>query len=455
MKNSQFPHGASPTLKFSISGLRGVYPSDISPDNWVQYVRAFSAVLPAGAIALARDARATGPALGRIAAGVLAVLGRDVHELGLVPTPTIKAYVKEKKLAGGLMVSASHNPAEYNALKFIKAKGFFFDAQDNERFVSALQATPDWGSYTAQGKIFEAHAQAIDLHVKSILRVIKKPRRKLKVVLDPVGSCGGEIAMALLKKLGASVTAIHLHEAPQFPRPPEPVALALRKLAAAVRKSGADIGFAFDPDADRLSLVDEQGRAIGEEYTLPLAILSAARPGGTIVANLSTSIMTERAALMRRCRFVRSTVGEANVVAEMQRVGSSLGGEGNGGVIDARIPSYGRDALAGVAHLVALLGNEKKTLSQHVAALPHFVMAKEVRRGVSESHMAAAVKRFSQAYASAKLDRRDGYHFSGTFDDGTEYWLHVRASNTEPVVRIIAEAESQKQIDTLFAALGL
>lgn len=455
MKNSQFPHGASPTLKFSISGLRGVYPSDISPDNWVQYVRAFSAVLPTGAIALARDARATGPALGRIAAGVLAVLGRDVHELGLVPTPTIKAYVKEKKLAGGLMVSASHNPAEYNALKFIKAKGFFFDAQDNERFVSALQATPDWGSYTAQGKIVEAHAQAIDLHVKSILRVIKKPRRKLKVVLDPVGSCGGEIAMALLKKLGASVTAIHLHEAPQFPRPPEPVALALRKLAAAVRKSGADIGFAFDPDADRLSLVDEQGRAIGEEYTLPLAILSAARPGGTIVANLSTSIMTERAALMRRCRFVRSTVGEANVVAEMQRVGSSLGGEGNGGVIDARIPSYGRDALAGVAHLVALLGNEKKTLSQHVAALPHFVMAKEVRRGVSESHMAAAVKRFSQTYASAKLDRRDGYHFSGTFEDGTEYWLHVRASNTEPVVRIIAEAESQKQIDTLFAALGL
>lgn len=445
----------SQTLKFSISGLRGVYPDDISPENWVEYVRAFASVLPAGPIALARDARVTGPALSRIAAGVLAVLGRDVHDLGLVPTPTIKAYVKEKKLAGGLMVSASHNPAEYNALKFIKKDGFFFDADDNSRFVRALEAKADWGTYRKQGKIIEAHAQAIDVHVKSILRVVKKPRRRLRVVIDPVGSCGGEIALALLARLGAQVTAIHLEEVPEFPRPPEPVAAALKKLAAAVKKHKADIGFAFDPDADRLSLVDEKGRAIGEEYTLPLAILSAARPGSTIVANLSTSMLTERAALMRKCRFVRSAVGEANVVAEMQRVKSTLGGEGNGGVIDARIPSFGRDALAGVAHLVALLGNEKKSLSQHVATLPQLVMVKEVRRGVSNETMAAAVKRFARAFSAAKLDRRDGYHFSGVFDDGTGYWLHLRASNTEPVIRIIAEAASQAQIDALFAALAL
>jgi len=445
----------SPTLKFSISGLRGVYPNDISPDHWIQFVRAFQSVLPTGPVALARDARATGPALSRIAAGVLSVLGREVHDLGLVPTPTIKAYVREKKLAGGLMVSASHNPAEYNALKFIKKDGFFFDATDNARFLQALKAKPDWGSYRRQGKIIEAHAQAIDLHVKSILRVVKKPRRRLKVVIDSVGSCGGEIAMVLLRRLGVAATAIHLEESHEFPRPPEPVAAALKKLSAAVKKHRADAGFAFDPDADRLSLVDEQGNAIGEEYTLPLAILSAARPGGTIVANLSTSMLSERAALMRKCRLIRSAVGEANVVAEMQRVNSLLGGEGNGGVIDARIPSFGRDALVGVAHLVQLLGNDKKSLSQVVATLPRFVMVKATRRNVSNAAMTTAVKRFTLSFPAAKLDRRDGYHFSGVFDDGTAYWLHLRASNTEPVIRIIAEAANQAQIDTLLTALKL
>lgn len=445
----------SPTLKFSISGLRGVYPNDISPEKWVEYVRAFASVLPPGPVALARDARATGPALVSIAAGVLNLLGRDVHDLGLVPTPTIKAYVKEKKLPGGLMVSASHNPAEYNALKFIKKDGFFFDAEDNARFSAALEASPDWGSYRKQGVRVDAHAAAIDLHIKSILRVVKKPRRRLKVVIDPVGSCGGEIALALIRKLGASVQAIHLEEMPEFPRPPEPVAAALKKLAGAVKKYKADIGFAFDPDADRLSLVDEKGRAIGEEYTLPLAILAAARPGSVIVANLSTSMLTERAALMRKCRFIRSAVGEANVVAEMQNKKSPLGGEGNGGVIDARIPSFGRDALSGVAHLLSLLGSEKKPLSQWVATLPQFVMVKEVRKGVSEPEMAAAVKRFVSAFQQAKLDRRDGYHLSGTFADGSAYWLHLRSSNTEPVVRIIAEAANQDNIDSLFTALGL
>jgi phosphomannomutase len=237
----------SATLKFSISGLRGVYPNDISPDKWVEYVRAFSATLPAGGIALARDARATGPALVKIAAGVLTLLGREVHDLGLVPTPTIKAYVKMKKLAGGLMVSASHNPAEYNALKFIGKDGFFFDAAANERFSTALDKLPFWGDYKKQGRILDAHQAAIHLHTASILRTIKKPKRRLKVVIDPVGSCGGEIALYLLQKLGVKCEAIHLAEVNEFPRPPEPTAEALGKLSAAVKKHKADIGFAFDP----------------------------------------------------------------------------------------------------------------------------------------------------------------------------------------------------------------
>lgn len=444
----------SPSLKFSISGLRGVYPADISPDKWVEYVRAFSATLPAGAIALARDARSTGPALVKIAAGVLTLLGRDVHDLGLVPTPTIKAYVKAKKLAGGLMVSASHNPAEYNALKFIGKDGFFFDAEANARFSEALDGWAEWGSYQKQGCIVDAHTAAIELHTASILKVVKKPKRKLKVVIDPVGSCGGEIAVHLLKKLGVKYEAIHLAEVNEFPRPPEPTANALGKLAAAVKKHKAAIGFAFDPDADRLSLVDEKGRAVGEEYTLPLAILSAAKPGGTIVANLSTSMLTESAARLKKCKFIRSMVGEANVVAEMLRVKSVFGGEGNGGVIDARVPSFGRDALAGMAHVVALVASGKKPLSAWVEMLPRYKMVKEVKKGLSADVLAGAAEKARAVMANAKLDSRDGSHVSGTIE-GAPVWIHLRSSNTEPVIRIIAEAENPKHLETMLTSINL
>lgn len=443
-----------PTLKFSISGLRGVYPTDISPEKWVEYVRAFAAVLPAGAIAIARDARATGPALVDIASGVLRLIGRDVHDLGLVPTPTIKAYVAAKKLAGGLMVSASHNPAEYNALKFIGKGGFFFSAADNARFSAALEAEPQWGDYRKQGKLIAAHEAAIGTHISTILKVVKRPRRKLKVVIDPVGSCGAEIALALLKKLGVRTFGIHLEESPAFPRPPEPTAAALGKLAAAVRKYKADVGFAFDPDADRLSLVDEKGRAIGEEYTLPLAILSAAKPQGTVVLNLSTSMLSESAAAMRQCRFVRSAVGEANVVEAMLKEKSTLGGEGNGGVIDARIPSFGRDALAGVAHVLALLGSGKKTLSAFVSDLPPYVMTKQVMQNVTAADLKTVAERVAGKLQNASLDTRDGFHVSGSLviaGKPTPCWIHLRASNTEPVVRLIAEAAGKAELDALLA----
>lgn len=445
----------SPTLKFSISGLRGVYPADIAPDKWVDYVRAFAAVLPAGTIAIARDARATGPALVGIASGVLRLLGREVHDLGLVPTPTIKAYVAGKKCAGGLMVSASHNPAEYNALKFIGKGGFFFSAADNARFSAALEAACDWGDYRKQGSLVDAHQAAMDFHISTILKVVKKPRRKLTVVIDPVGSCGGAIAVQLLKKLGVRTFAIHLKETPAFPRPPEPTAEALGKLAAAVRKHKADIGFAFDPDADRLSLVDEKGRAIGEEYTLPLAILAAAKPKGKIVANLSTSMLTESAAVMRKCSFIRSAVGEANVVEQMLKEKSQLGGEGNGGVIDARVPSFGRDALTGVAHILSLVASERKPLSGWVASLPPFVMTKQVIKGVGAEEMRSITDKVMGQLTDAKLDTRDGFHVSGQLTlngQNTPCWIHLRASNTESVVRLIAEAQGKRELETL---LGL
>lgn len=445
----------SPTLKFSISGLRGVYPDDISPDQWINFVRAFSAVLPAGPVAIARDARATGPGLLNIASGVLTLLGREVFDLGLVPTPTIKAYVNAKKLAGGLMVSASHNPAAYNALKFIKKGGMFFGVEDNRRFSEALAAKPKWGDYRKQGRLVDAHAAAIELHVDSILRVVKKPARRLKVVIDPVGSCGGEIAVTLLKRLKVQYEVIHLAEASEFPRPPEPTAPALKKLAAAVKRHKADAGFAFDPDADRLSIVDEKGRAIGEEYTLPLAILAAVKPRSTVVVNLSTSMLSENAAAICDARLVRSAVGEANVVEKMQKLRAPFGGEGNGGVIDARIPSFGRDALAGIAHVLALVGSGKKTLSHYVASIPATVMVKRVAHNISNEKMSQAVDRVKRLLADPIVDESDGYHLSGRTERGNKAWIHLRSSNTEPLVRIIAEASTKQEVEMMISGLGL
>ncbi|MBV6494722.1 MAG: Phosphoglucosamine mutase [Turneriella sp.] len=444
----------SKTLKFSISGLRGVYPDDISPDKWVEYVRAFCETLPKGPVAVARDARATGQALLQITSGVLQLLGRDVHDLGLVPTPTIKAYVNAKKLAGGVMVSASHNPAEYNALKFIGKNGFFFDKKANAAFTQALNAKKKWGTIKNQGKRIDAHSLAMEIHCKDILRVVQKPKRRLKVVIDPVGSCGGEIATLLLKKLGCTFEAIHLEETPVFPRPPEPTAGALKKLADAVKKYRADIGFAFDPDADRLSLVDENGRAIGEEYTLPLAVLSSAKEGGTVVANLSTSMLTQSAAEIKKCKFVRSEVGEANVVAEMLKRKSSIGGEGNGGVIDARLYSFGRDALSGIAHIVSLVASAKEPLSYWVNLLPRFTMVKQVYKDVTKEGMEKAVERAKGIMANTRIDTRDGIHLSGNIE-GMPAWIHLRTSNTEPVVRLIAEAVSKETLKKLLDAAQL
>ncbi|MCX7633005.1 MAG: phosphoglucosamine mutase [Turneriella sp.] len=443
----------SPTLKLSISGLRGVYPDDISPDKWVDYVRAFAAVVPEGAVAIARDARATSPALLQIAAGVLSLLGRTVHNLGLVPTPTIKAYVRQKKLAGGLMVSASHNPEQYNALKFTKRGGLFFHEQDNARFLAALQKKQGWKTHRRPGAVLEANQEAIANHLAAILRVVPKPRRQLKVVIDPVGSCATTIAQRLLQEMGVQVHAIHAEETPRFPRPPEPVAAALAKLCRAVRRYHADAGFAFDPDADRLSLVDERGQALGEEYTLPLAIL-AVQPRGTVVTNLSTSMLCEVAAARCRCQLLRTPVGEAHVVCEMQRRRAMLGGEGNGGVIDSRVPSFGRDALVGMAHIVHLLGSSEKTLSQHAAELPQFAMIKKTFHGVSPDRMEQAIAQLCQQFPDVQHDRRDGYYLRAMSADNP-WWLHLRVSNTEPVVRAIAEAKDQQFAKKLIDSLRL
>ncbi len=446
----------SPTLKFSISGLRGLFPQDINSHNIPEMIWAFHQSIGPGPVVLARDNRPTGAAIEAQVSGILTALGRDIYTLGVVPTPTIKAFVKTKKLPGAIMISASHNPVEYTAFKFIKKDGFFFSAVENDKWQKALKTkNKDWGSIKKQGSITEAQNEAIDLHIDAILKSTGKFKvpAKIKVAIDPLGACAAEISQRLLKKLGVRYVAIHDEVVPYFPRGPEPVASALKKLGKLVRDKKCDIGFAFDPDSDRLALVGPDGKALGEELTLPLALSMALveRPS-PVVVNLSSSWLNQWITERYGHTFYRSAVGEANVVDLMLKKKAALGGEGNGGVIDTRVPSLGRDAICGMAWLLKLLSKSKRTLPQLLEPFPKTVMFKDKLPVASP---AALKKLYSRVAANLKgytKDTRDGLHLSAP--EGLP-WLHIRPSNTEPIVRIIAEGKSHAAVKELLKRAGL
>lgn len=439
----------SKTLKFSISGLRGIFPDDISAQNLPNLIYAFHKVLPPGDIALARDNRPTGKAFLAIAQGTLLSLGRNVHNLDLVPTPTIKAYVAMEKLAGGIMVSASHNPIVYNGLKFIAQNGFFFNQDENDHFRRELARSADgnWGEISHQGTLYEAHEKSVQMHVDSVLKSTGLSKNSFpqdfSVAIDPVGSCGIDPAKLLLDTLGIQTKAIHAEETSDFPRPPEPVAAALSDLSTLVTREKCNVGFAFDPDADRLSLVDESGTAMGEEYTLPLAGLAALknRSGDTVV-NLSTSQLNRAVASQFSSQLHLSRVGEANVVAEMIKQNAVFGGEGNGGVIDPEVPSFGRDAIAGVAWILKLLLERGESLSKIASSLPQLHMEKVTIALKNPLDIHALYNRAREFYPTYHADTQDGLHLSG--ENGLP-WIHIRPSNTEPIVRLIVESESKEQ----------
>ena len=441
----------SPTLKFSISGLRGLYPQDIHPGNLPEIIAAFDAALPAGPVAVALDSRPTGPAIEAITLGHLAALGREVHSLGLIPTPTIKAYIRAKKLAGGLMISASHNPVTYNAYKFIGKGGLFFSEAENQRWRAALGQKVTYRPHNRQGKILRIPFEAVaDFHIAQALQAAGATKgRRLKVAIDPVGGCARQIARRLLEKMGHTVVGIFEEGYPDFPRPPEPVPTALKKLGALVVKEKCDLGFAFDPDADRLALVGPDGKPLGEELTLPLALMGAlpARKG-PVVVNLSSSHLNRLVAEKYGRKFYRSKVGEANVVSLMQKTKAAFGGEGNGGVIDPQVASLGRDSLAGMAHILQLLQREKKSLPEIISPLPAFVMHKEAIHLQHPDDLKQLFQTARQAYRDFMVNEEDGLHFS--HPSGLP-WVHIRSSNTEPIVRIIAEAASQPELKKLLA----
>lgn len=448
----------SDTLMISVSGMRGIVGKDLTPELVARHAAALGAWARASGkplVVLGRDARTSGPMFARAATAGLMSVGVDVIDVGIAPTPTVQLAVEHHHAGAGLILTASHNPIEWNALKLVGPDGVFLDGEDGARVRALAEAGPPRAGWEGVGAVRE-DAGAIARHLAQVLAlpmidVAAIRARRFVVALDCVRGAGGTTMPALLEQLGCRVHAIHTEVDGRFPRPPEPLPENLGDLSRLVRESGAAIGLAVDPDVDRLALVDETGAPIGEDYTLALAVRamlshSAAPSGGragqpTVVANLSTSLVVEDAARMGGARFVRAPVGEANVARTIRDEGALIGGEGNGGVI---LPSLhiGRDAPVGVALILHLLAATGQSVASLVGGQPRYRIVKaKAPRG---NDLAPVYARLKARFSDAVPDSRDGLRLAWS-----DRWVHVRPSGTEPIVRFIAEAPTDADAQAL------
>ncbi len=455
----------SGTLMISVSGIRGHVGTDFTPELVARHAAALGAWAGAQGrplVVLGRDARTSGPMFARAATAGLMSVGADVIDLGVVPTPTAQLAVEHHAAGAGLILTASHNPIEWNALKLVGPDGIFLDAAAGAAVRALAEAGPRRAGWDGIGRVRD-DPQAVARHLDAVLAlpvidVAAIRARRFHVALDCVRGAGGVAIPPLLQRLGVRVSGIHLEPDGRFPHPPEPVPENLGDLGRLVRESGADLGLGVDPDVDRLALVDETGTAVGEDYTLALAVRAVL--GGTgrtrtdaggnrdavpvVVVNLSTSLVVEDAAREYGARFVRAPVGEANVARAIRDERAVIGGEGNGGVI---LPALhiGRDAPLGMALILHYLAKVGGSLSSAIAASPRYVILKA--KGPRGPDLGPLYERLRQRFPDADPDERDGLRLAWQ-----DRWLHVRPSGTEPIVRLIAEAPTAADAEALVSA---
>jgi phosphomannomutase len=435
-----------PTLKISISGVRGVIGESLTPILLTRFAQAFGTYVGARTIVVGRDPRTSGEMVKQAVIAGLLSSGCRIVDIGMCPVPTIQLLVRQHRAHGGIAITASHNPAEWNALKFIGRGGFFLNSGQARELLDIYHQ----GEYTRVGgaemrEVVE-ESGATDLHIQTIIDGLGRlppAKKKLRVMLDACNGAGSVAGPKLLEALGAEVFTINVTPDGSFPRPAEPLAENLGDLCAAVKKHGADVGFAQDMDADRLAVVSEEGVAIGEEYTLLLAALNVlGKTPGSVVANLSTTSALQEVVSRFGCRLFQSKIGEVNVTEEMQKQNSVIGGEGNGGVIYPRL-NFARDSLVGMALILHLLAETGQSITGLVNSFPRFAMIKEKMICPSDK-IPAILRLLRREYAEYPIDLRDGVKVS--LPSG---WFLVRASNTEPIIRVIAEADREAEARTI------
>jgi phosphomannomutase len=431
---------AIPTLKISISGVRGVIGESLTPLLLTRFAQAFGTYVGSATIVIGRDPRTSGEMVKQAVVAGLLSSGCRVIDIGMCPVPTIQLLVRHHRAHGGIAITASHNPAEWNALKFIGADGLFLNSGQAREMLDIYHQ----GEYTkvagSEMREVEEISGATDLHIEKILEVLgplPQKEKRLTVVLDACNGAGSLVGPKLLEALGVDVIPINVTPNGLFPRPAEPVAENLGDLASAVIEHRADIGFAQDMDADRLAIVSEEGVPIGEDYTLLLATLYVlGKQLGPVVANLSSTTALQDIATRFNSPLFLTRIGEVNVTEVMQKENAVIGGEGNGGVIYPRI-NFARDSLVGMAVILHLLAETGKTITELVNGLPHFSMVKE--KLACPSHKISAVLRMlRKEYEGYPLDLRDGVKV--VLPSG---WFLVRGSNTEPIIRVSAEGPNE------------
>jgi phosphomannomutase len=433
-------------LMVSVSGIRGRVGEGLTPEVVARYAAAFGAWSIARGksrqIVVGRDSRVSGPMFHRIVVGTLQLVGADVIDIGVTTTPGCQLAVEHHEAAGGLMLSASHNPVEWNALKLIGSSGLFLEAGEGAAMRALVEQGTPYASWDALGRV-EDDRDVARRHVDAVLAIEYVDveairRRRFKVALDCVRGAGATVMPMLLERLGCEVVSINMEPDGRFPREPEPIAENLKELERLVRESGADIGLAVDPDVDRLALVSDEGKAIGEDFTLALAARLVLRHRkGPLVTNLSTSLVVEDAARAAGVEVVRAPVGEVNVAVRMRELNAPIGGEGNGGVILPEV-HLGRDAPIGTALVLQLLLEEGRPLSRIVGSLPRYVIVKDKLPRPNAS-LDAVYGALRKSFPDAAVDTQDGLRLSWP-----DRWVHVRPSGTEPIVRVIAEAPDER-----------
>lgn len=431
----------------SVSGLRGIVGETLTPDVASRYVCAFASQIKQGPLIVTRDGRATGRMLADVVRSALMAVGRDVIDADVAATPTTGVLVQQLGAAGAIQISASHNPPEYNGLKLFGDEGRVISAAAGQPVLELYRSgkSPAWVTHEKLGRL-TCLEDTLTVHCRKILETVDVGRirdQRFKVLLDSNHGAGSLLGMKILNELGCDVVALGNEPDGLFEHTPEPTAENLKDVSARVKAEGVVLGLCQDPDADRLALIDANGNYVGEEYTLALIVRHVlSQQKGPIVTNCSTSRMSEDLANEFEVPFFRSKVGEANVTELMIEKGAVFGGEGNGGPIDPRV-GFVRDSFVGMAQVLDAMAARGMTLAELIDELPKYAIHK-TKTPVDGDQLESTFDRLVEGFADAAADRMDGLRL-----DWPGRWLLVRASNTEPIVRLVAEAPSAEEAKSL------